>query len=635
LRLVKACLNPDGRVLIAIENRLGLKYLNGAVEDHTDNYFLGLNGYEGNDSVRTFSRSELSTLLTDGGFNGYKFYYPYPDYKMPSEIFTDESINAYGYGAPYPNLNKRNYGLYSEQKVADSLARESILASFANSFLVEACANELSDKNEILYAKINSLRRDKYQIMTLITREDGVKYACKMPVTKSAEEHIRHTSTTSELGVKTIQNLKAETVGNGCRYPFLQANSLSKLIEKLLAQGKGEEIKTALKDFFSLLENKAENTTFYTDKFAEIFGSTAYNKALPCISPANIDLICDNIFLTDDTYTIIDTEWCFDMPVPLGFIIWRCLNELYYKMPELEALVPKAEMLALFHIEDEMRGIFINWAVYFADKYVGNNYLSRFVVPINQLSLLDAYSNSFGKRNVTTSCYFDLGNGFSEETKVFKDFELDAYGNFEVSFNVPEGARAVRWDVAEERYFKCKLNTSETTFTADNAVQLDGFDVFYTSDPHYTVTNYSDTLTISGVLVELATNEVYNELESRCADLTDNLRLNKQLVEEKNRTIEENKATIAYQAKELEDRTASLNLATQISGLDKRYILTCEDRLKNYHKNQVTLNLAVEDYQQQLAVQNARYEALTRSRAWRFMSLIWRFSSALRRILKR
>jgi hypothetical protein len=137
------------------------------------------------------------------------------------------------------------------------------------------------------------------------------------------------------------------------------------------------------------------------------------------------------------------------------------------------------------------------------------------------------------------------------------------------------------------------------------------------------------------VLVELATSEVYNELESRCADLTDNLRLNKQLVEDKNRIIEENKATIAYQAKELEDRTASLNLATQISGLDKRYILTCEDRLKNYHKNQVTLNLAVEDYQQQLAVQNARYEALTRSRAWRFMSLIWRFSSALRRILKR
>ena len=42
LQNMKKYLKPDGRFLIAIENRLGLKYFSGAPEDHTDIYFYGL-----------------------------------------------------------------------------------------------------------------------------------------------------------------------------------------------------------------------------------------------------------------------------------------------------------------------------------------------------------------------------------------------------------------------------------------------------------------------------------------------------------------------------------------------------------------------------------------------------------------
>ena len=41
-------LKEDGLLLIAIENRLGLKYFAGAPEDHTDNYMEGLKGYPDN-----------------------------------------------------------------------------------------------------------------------------------------------------------------------------------------------------------------------------------------------------------------------------------------------------------------------------------------------------------------------------------------------------------------------------------------------------------------------------------------------------------------------------------------------------------------------------------------------------------
>lgn len=87
-----AYLKPEGRLLIAIENRLGLKYFAGAPEDHTDLHFFGINGYPGNQSVRTFSKNELGELLENSGFPFLRFYYPYPDYKFPTEIFTDESL---------------------------------------------------------------------------------------------------------------------------------------------------------------------------------------------------------------------------------------------------------------------------------------------------------------------------------------------------------------------------------------------------------------------------------------------------------------------------------------------------------------------------------------------------------------
>lgn len=56
-------LKNTGKLLIAIENKLGMKYFAGAPEDHTDIPFFGINGYPENHSVRTFSKTELQELV--------------------------------------------------------------------------------------------------------------------------------------------------------------------------------------------------------------------------------------------------------------------------------------------------------------------------------------------------------------------------------------------------------------------------------------------------------------------------------------------------------------------------------------------------------------------------------------------
>ena len=67
LRRTSCHLKPGGKIIIAIENRLGLKYWAGCTEDHTGTYFEGLEGYTKTKGVKTFSKEELLDIIRRAG----------------------------------------------------------------------------------------------------------------------------------------------------------------------------------------------------------------------------------------------------------------------------------------------------------------------------------------------------------------------------------------------------------------------------------------------------------------------------------------------------------------------------------------------------------------------------------------
>ena len=92
----KNYLKENGELIIAIENKYGLKYFAGAREDHTGKMFDGIEGYSNVNRVRTFSRNKIEQLVLDCGFNDIEFYYPVPDYKMPTQIYSDDYLPSKG-----------------------------------------------------------------------------------------------------------------------------------------------------------------------------------------------------------------------------------------------------------------------------------------------------------------------------------------------------------------------------------------------------------------------------------------------------------------------------------------------------------------------------------------------------------
>lgn len=137
LEKINDLLNDNGKIFIAIENRFGLKYFAGCIEDHLGMYFEGIEGYEHTSGIKTFNKNELIELFKKTGFSKYEFYYPYPDYKLPEVIYSDtylpkpgELINN------FRNFDSDRFVLFDESKVFDSIIKSDMFTIFSNSFLV-------------------------------------------------------------------------------------------------------------------------------------------------------------------------------------------------------------------------------------------------------------------------------------------------------------------------------------------------------------------------------------------------------------------------------------------------------------------------------------------------------------------
>jgi SAM-dependent methyltransferase len=91
---VRRLLRPGGVLVLAIENQLGLKYLQGYCEDHLARPWVGVDGYSGSRGVRTWSRRVLRGMLEEAGFAHQRWRYPFPDYKLPTVVVDEHAYQA-------------------------------------------------------------------------------------------------------------------------------------------------------------------------------------------------------------------------------------------------------------------------------------------------------------------------------------------------------------------------------------------------------------------------------------------------------------------------------------------------------------------------------------------------------------
>ncbi|MDO5415877.1 MAG: hypothetical protein Q4F29_01645 [Lachnospiraceae bacterium] len=121
IRRAASMVKKGGHLVAAVPNARGLKLWAGGEPDKDE---------------LSFTLEELKQIFESLG-GGAKFYYPLPDYKLPSAVYSDDYLPAKG---EIPNLfaeyEKPRYRLFSEEGAYDMLCEAGSFPQFANSYLV-------------------------------------------------------------------------------------------------------------------------------------------------------------------------------------------------------------------------------------------------------------------------------------------------------------------------------------------------------------------------------------------------------------------------------------------------------------------------------------------------------------------
>lgn len=460
LENVSHYLKASGALLLAIENRLGIKYFSGSSEDHTNNYFLSLNQYKGNCKVKTFSKTELISLLKGAGYTNNTFYYPYPDYKFPIEIYSDSTINSGQYGRRISNVEKEKIKLFDEKRVMDSFALEQTMDKFANSFLITATRDEDTPKQIIDYVKLNTTRKAKYRIDTIILENNGVKQVVKSVQSTQAIEHLQNIHRFEKHNQERGNYLQGKLSDNRLIYPYLSSKSLDREILDFIHQNDIKSIKKSIHELFEFLlkESNFEELEF-TEQFKTFFGDTKIIREFNVVKNHNIDLICDNIYRIKNSYLFIDREWVCPFAVPVEFIIWRLINELFNKYEELNDFICLSRFLEEFNINAECHDVFRDWANYFAEQYVSDGSLVSFKGNEYLLSLDEWIQDCRRPKQFETTLYIDTGIGFNEQEKITISAAILSNQSFDIQFDLSgySDIKALRWDPVENEACSCKI----------------------------------------------------------------------------------------------------------------------------------------------------------------------------------
>lgn len=290
-KIIKKHVKPGGRVVIAIENKLGLKYWAGCREDHVGAFFAGLEDYPEGGAARTFSRNGLEKILRECGEEDIHFYYPYPDYKFMTMLYSDRYLPKVGeLSNNLRNFDRDRMLLFDEKRVFDMLIREGMFAQYSNSFLVV-----VGPEPETIYTRFSNDRAAHLCIRTDIAETDGKKCVRKYAARPEASEHIRELAENgayfekcfegSGLSVNRLEEKKTE---GGCPYAELEFLENTRTLEELLDN--------------CLQKNDEEGFMRLFERYLNILSSGDSRKQ-------NFDLIFPNICVQDEKWTMIDYEW--------------------------------------------------------------------------------------------------------------------------------------------------------------------------------------------------------------------------------------------------------------------------------------------------------------------------------------
>ena len=478
LKIMLRHVKEGGRLVIAIENRLGLKYFAGCKEDHLGTYFSGLEGYPDGGSARTFTRSGLERIFKKCGVENYSFYYPYPDYKFPIAIYSDKRLPDSGELTDnIRNFDRDRMVLFNEKYVFDGITKDHLFDVFSNSYLVV-----IGEDTNIDYVKYSNDRAVDFALRTEILDTPKGRVVHKVPLSGEAKEHIKSMKKSYELLKKRyegssllINPCEISADGSYAEFPFEKGITLEVLLDECLD------------------ENDMEGFYKLFDRYLELI---SYGEECQV---TDYDLIFANILVDGDTWTVIDYEWTVEKQIPTSEIAFRALycyvlEEEKRNKLNLDLLISKmgiTQQEAEDYREKESR---FQKQVTGKRRSMGEIRASLGTYCVDPKELMEHHLQKILDQRIQV--YYDRGNGFSEEDSFYlPDVYTEKY-LIEADIFVDGNVKTLRIDPADRacmvKILEISMNGKAVPLqkkyieTNGKAVKAGSY-IFDTADPNISI----------------------------------------------------------------------------------------------------------------------------------------------------
>lgn len=315
LEKVAAMLAPGGRLIIAIENQLGLKYFAGAPEDHIGQPAVGLEGRYKAKGVRTFGRQALEALILRSGYASAEFYLPFPDYKLPVAIIAPEGMRAPDFDASAfawqtvgkdPQIPAATY--FALDMVWPVIAQNGLMEDVANSFLIIAHKEPSAVAHSgVLAWYYSTARHPAYCKETRFVKTGSNRI--------SVEAKALHPGT-SQNGAFRFDPAPSSPYSNG---------------GSLFARFRQAVAETPL-----TIEELAGFLTAYANTLRQLLAEREWppvSRLTDSLPPDYLDAVSRNIIIQGEKPVLIDIEWQGTNPLTFGYLLFRESLDLISLLP--------------------------------------------------------------------------------------------------------------------------------------------------------------------------------------------------------------------------------------------------------------------------------------------------------------